>query len=182
MLIICAGVLANFVVGSLLMIGFFFFHASAFFAIVGSISLLLGFINLLPVKTNSLNVDSDATRFIGMIRFSRDVGSVVRGHDHSGLVCLTLKSKHNVVEIPAEIEFVNDDKTPMGYVVCVLKACFKMDEYAAAMLMMAIHQNGKAKIGWADFDAAMECVNSINQKSREAAYPFSCSVSVSKSG
>lgn len=175
-LIICSGVLANFIVGGIFLAYFLAFSANAFFAIFGSISLLLGLINLFPVRSKSLGVDSDARRFIDMITFARNINNWAYKYILMGHAPVKLRSKDDILQSPYEIEFLNDDGTPMEYVVCVLKNVFEMDDYAAAVLMMAIHANGAAKIGWTDIDSAIGCVERINQKARDAGYPFSCRV------
>ena len=71
---------------------------------------------------------------------------------------------------------LNDDYTPMDFVVEVLKIFFNMEEEKATQVMLAIHTQGKAVCGVYTRDIAETKATQVNQYSRESQHPLLCEI------
>lgn len=71
---------------------------------------------------------------------------------------------------------LNDDTTPMDFVVQVLMQYFSMDEERAVGTMLAVHNNGKAVCGTFTKDVAETKVLQVTQLARSSGYPLRCQV------
>ncbi|NCT57257.1 MAG: ATP-dependent Clp protease adapter ClpS [Legionella sp.] len=82
----------------------------------------------------------------------------------------------SVLEIPKKYSVVlyNDDYTPMGFVVEVLKRFFLLTEEKATQVMMEIHKKGRAVCGVYTRDVAETIVELVNDCSRKNQYPLLC--------
>ncbi len=74
------------------------------------------------------------------------------------------KIKQKVVEPKKwKVIFLNDDQTPMDFVVCVLTQVFKHSEEGARDITLQIHQQGSAVAGTYTFEIAeAKAVESTN--------------------
>lgn len=82
----------------------------------------------------------------------------------------------SVLEMPKKYKVVlyNDDYTPMGFVVEILKRFFLLTEEKATQVMMEIHKKGRAVCGVYTRDVAETIVSLVNDCSRENQYPLLC--------
>ena len=71
---------------------------------------------------------------------------------------------------------INDDYTPMDFVVDVLKVFFAKADESANQIMMAIHQQGKATCGTYSADVAETKVQQVNDCARENGHPLLCTM------
>ncbi len=78
-------------------------------------------------------------------------------------------SKYQVVAI-------NDDYTPMDFVVHVLEFFFGMPKEKANQVMLTIHNQGRAVCGVYTKDVAETKANQVNQYSKEHDYPLLCTI------
>lgn len=74
------------------------------------------------------------------------------------------------------VYLLNDDYTPMSFVVEVLQQFFNFDRYAANQLMMQVHQYGKAICGVFTNDIAETKVIQVNSYARVNQYPLLCNM------
>lgn len=77
-----------------------------------------------------------------------------------------------------QVVLLNDDFTPMDFVVDVLVMFFGMDENKAAAVMMAVHQQGKGVCGVYSKEVAEMKVHQVNRYSRENQHPLQCQMEV----
>lgn len=66
--------------------------------------------------------------------------------------------------------FMDDDRTPMGFVVMVLVTVFELEGPRAVELMLRIHTHGRAEVftgSWEDCKAKKDAVDAMN-----AAYDY----------
>ncbi len=98
-------------------------------------------------------------------------------HDDGNLLLETAKPK---VEPPKRYQVVllNDDYTPMDFVVDVLQQFFGLDEQKSAMIMMAVHRDGKGVCGVFGREIAEMKVQQVNSYSRENKHPLMCQLEV----
>lgn len=73
-----------------------------------------------------------------------------------------------------EVVMMNDDYTPMHFVVEVLVRFFSMTEERATQVMLAVHTEGKAVCGVFSRDVAETKVAQVNQYSAECDHPLLC--------
>jgi ATP-dependent Clp protease adaptor protein ClpS len=74
------------------------------------------------------------------------------------------------------VYLLNDDYTPMSFVVEVLQQFFYFDRYTANQLMMRVHQYGKAVCGVFTNDIAETKVIQVNSYARVNQYPLLCNM------
>ena len=75
-----------------------------------------------------------------------------------------------------KVVLVNDDYTPMEFVVVVLRAFFNMDTEKATRVMLKVHTEGKGVCGVYSRDVAETKAAQVNDYSRENQQPLLCSV------
>ena len=73
-----------------------------------------------------------------------------------------------------KVILLNDDYTPMEFVVEVLKAVFHKQHADATRIMLHVHQNGLGVAGVYPFEVAETKTNTVKELAREAEYPLKC--------
>lgn len=71
---------------------------------------------------------------------------------------------------------VNDDFTPMEFVVLILREFFNLDEEAATRIMLNVHTKGKGVCGIYSKDIAETKVVMVNEFARENEHPLLCTM------
>lgn len=74
------------------------------------------------------------------------------------------------------VVLLNDDYTPMEFVVQVLMMFFAMSEERATQVMLAVHQQGKGVCGVYTKDVAESKAAQVNQYSRDNQHPLLCEI------
>ncbi len=75
-----------------------------------------------------------------------------------------------------KVVLMNDDYTPMDFVVHVLENFFGMDHDMATEVMLAVHTRGKGVCGVYTRDVAETKVTLVNDYSRENQHPLMCAM------
>lgn len=75
-----------------------------------------------------------------------------------------------------QVVMINDDYTPMEFVVDVLQSFFNMDQSKATQTMLDVHNKGKAVCGIYPYDIAETKSLQVNEFSRENEHPLMCNV------
>ena len=75
-----------------------------------------------------------------------------------------------------KVILLNDDFTPMEFVVQILQIFFNMDTETATRIMLSIHTKGKGICGVYTKDIAETKVNQVNQFSRDNEQPLLCTM------
>ena len=75
-----------------------------------------------------------------------------------------------------KVVLVNDDYTPMEFVVQVLMSFFGMDHARATRVMMAVHTKGKGICGIYSYEIAETKVDQVNEFSRLNQHPLMCTM------
>lgn len=75
-----------------------------------------------------------------------------------------------------QVVMLNDDYTPMDFVVEVLMMFFNMPEPKATQVMLTVHTQGKAVCGVFTKDIAETKVSQVNQYSSECEHPLLCEI------
>jgi len=73
-----------------------------------------------------------------------------------------------------KVVLVNDDYTPMEFVVEVLQMFFSLDQEKATRIMLHVHTKGKGVCGVYTREIAETKVAQVNQYSQERKHPLLC--------
>ncbi len=71
---------------------------------------------------------------------------------------------------------LNDDYTPMEFVVMVLQRFFKMDIEAATRVMLHVHQKGVGVCGVFSYEVAETKMTQVMDCARTNQHPLQCSI------
>jgi ATP-dependent Clp protease adaptor protein ClpS len=74
------------------------------------------------------------------------------------------------------VVMLNDDATPMEFVVDVLEGIFEMDRETALRIMLHIHNNGAGECGRYGHEEATAKVTEVLGLAREHGHPLHCAV------
>jgi len=75
-----------------------------------------------------------------------------------------------------KVILLNDDFTPMDFVIEILMDFFAMSEQKATLVMLQIHTQGVGVCGTYSKDVAETKVYIVNEHSREHQHPLMCSM------
>ena len=81
-----------------------------------------------------------------------------------------------------KVVLLNDDYTPMEFVVEVLEHFFSMNREKATQVMLAVHTQGKGVCGIYTRDVAETKAELVNQAARDNGHPLLCEVEPSQDG
>ncbi len=97
-----------------------------------------------------------------------------REHD-GGLAIQELKPK---LQPPSmyKVILLNDDYTPMDFVIEVLETFFRMPREQAAQVMMSVHMKGVGVCGIFTRDVAETKVTQVNEYARNHQHPLLCAM------
>ncbi len=75
-----------------------------------------------------------------------------------------------------KVVLLNDDYTPMEFVVQVLTKFFGMNQELATKVMLTVHTKGKAVCGEYSYEIAETKVELVNDYSRQHQHPLLCTM------
>ena len=75
-----------------------------------------------------------------------------------------------------QVILLNDDYTPMEFVVDVLEHIFGLDRTTATRVMLEVHTRGKGVCGVFTRDVAESKVTQVNEFSRQHQHPLLCTM------
>ena len=73
-----------------------------------------------------------------------------------------------------QVAMLNDDFTPMEFVVLVIQEFFSKDREAATQIMLKIHLDGKGVCGVYSRDVAATKVDQVLDAAKQAGHPLQC--------
>jgi ATP-dependent Clp protease adaptor protein ClpS len=95
-------------------------------------------------------------------------------HDHGVMV---ETGKPEVAPPPLyQVLILNDDYTPMDFVVNVLQQFFNMDLEKATQVMLHVHTRGRGVCGVYTREVAESKVSQVNEYSRMSQHPLLCTM------
>ena len=74
------------------------------------------------------------------------------------------------------VVLLNDDYTPMEFVVMVLQEYFHKDQESAMRIMLQVHLEGKGVCGVFTKDVAATKVHQVVDRARDAGHPLQCTM------
>lgn len=79
-----------------------------------------------------------------------------------------------------KVVMMNDDYTPMDFVIEILEVFFGMGEEQATQIMLKVHNEGKAVCGVFTRDIAETKAAQVNQYAQENEHPLLCEIEVAE--
>ncbi len=83
---------------------------------------------------------------------------------------------------PYSVVMLNDDYTPMEFVVHVLELFFAMERERAVRVMLQVHTQGKSVCGIYSREIAETKVAQVNDYSRQNSHPLLCTMEPAPDG
>jgi ATP-dependent Clp protease adaptor protein ClpS len=97
-----------------------------------------------------------------------------RKEDDGGSVVLERRTQKTKPPQMYQVVMLNDDYTPMEFVVVVIQEFFNKDRETATQIMLKIHLDGKAICGVYSRDVAATKVEQVQEAARQAGHPLQC--------
>ena len=94
--------------------------------------------------------------------------------DDSGSVVLERRTQKTKPPQMYQVVMLNDDYTPMEFVVTVIQEYFNKDRETATQIMLKIHLDGKAICGIYSKDVAATKVDQVQEAAKQAGHPLQC--------
>ena len=101
-------------------------------------------------------------------------GGDVDGQDQVGVATKTRTKPKKPSQF--KVLLLNDDYTPMEFVVMVLKRFFQMDLEQATRVMLHVHQKGVGICGVFTYEVAETKVNQVMDFARQNSHPLQCTL------
>jgi ATP-dependent Clp protease adaptor protein ClpS len=111
---------------------------------------------------------------------ARSDGDDASGRDHQGgggeIITQRRTRPATRTKRPAlyKVILLNDDYTPMEFVVDLLKTVFHKPHAEATRIMLHVHQNGMGVAGVYPFEVAETRVKTVEELSKQYQYPLKC--------
>ena len=102
--------------------------------------------------------------------------SITPARDSNGGDSVVLERKTLKTKPPQmyQVVMLNDDFTPMEFVVLVLQEFFSKDRESATQIMLKIHLDGRGVCGVYTPDVASTKVDQVSQAARASGHPLQC--------
>ncbi len=94
--------------------------------------------------------------------------------DDSGSVVLERRTERVKPPQMHQVVMLNDDYTPMEFVVVVIQEFFGKDLESATRIMLKIHLDGRAVCGVYSRDVAVTKVDQVLEAAHKAGHPLKC--------
>ena len=104
------------------------------------------------------------------------VPAAPRPDDGQGAVVAERKAQRTKPPRMYQVLMLNDDYTPMEFVVMVLQQYFHQDLETATLIMLKIHHEGKAVCGVYPKDVAATKVELVVAAARRVGHPLQCTM------
>ncbi len=98
--------------------------------------------------------------------------------EHRGDEGLALEEAKPKLKQPSmyKVFLLNDDYTPMEFVVTLLESLFGMDREKATHIMLMVHSQGKGVCGIFTYEIAETKVAQVNEFAQRHQHPLLCSM------
>ena len=94
--------------------------------------------------------------------------------DSGGSVVLERRTQKTQPPQMYQVVMLNDDFTPMEFVVVVIQEFFNKDRETATQIMLKIHLDGKGVCGVYSRDVAATKVDQVLDAAKQAGHPLQC--------
>jgi len=119
-------------------------------------------------RPNGVSAGSQVARTVAVVRMH----CMATKHDPS----TTLEKQESRLKPPPmyQVMLLNDDFTPMEFVVSVLQKFFGMSRERAVQVMLKVHREGRGVCGLYPRDVAATKVEQVSSYAREHQHPLQC--------
>ena len=115
------------------------------------------------------------------VNFSKYNWQLSSQEDDSGGGLALQEAKPELKRPPLfKVVLMNDDYTPMEFVVEILEVFFRMNREQATHVMLNVHTQGKGVCGIYPRDIAETKSAQVNQYARESQHPLLCEIEASE--
>lgn len=129
---------------------------------------------------NSYYLRSNEIQGVELVKRGMDWRMSREEEDSTGGLALE-ESQPEVKRPPLfKVVLINDDYTPMEFVVEVLQIFFRMNREQATHVMLTVHTQGKGVCGIFTRDIAETKAAQVNQYAREHEHPLLCEIEASE--
>ena len=98
-------------------------------------------------------------------------------HDHGGYDLAVEEARPKVKQPPLyRVVLINDDYTPMEFVVDILESVFGMERTRATQVMLEVHTKGKGVCGVYNFEIAETKVAQVMGIAKQHQHPLLCTM------
>jgi len=127
----------------------------------------------MPILSSQHNRYSDSPTYIPVQMSQDDQNTPDDNHDLQ-----VIEQTRPKIAQPSlyKVILLNDDYTPMEFVIDILARFFNHDEEQATQIMLAVHTQGKGVCGIYTKDVAETRAMQVNQHSRQHKHPLLCEV------
>lgn len=103
----------------------------------------------------------------------------VENHDEGGTGLVVESAKPKLKKPPMyKVVMLNDDYTPMEFVIMILEKLFRLDHEKAIQVMLNVHQKGKGICGVYPHEIAQTKVAQVLELARQNEHPLQCTMEV----
>lgn len=114
---------------------------------------------------------------LGANRTMQILSHITMSDDTDGDVGVVTKTKSKTAKPPMyKVMLLNDDYTPMEFVVHVLERYFSISNAQAYELMMTVHKKGLAVVGVFSHEVAETKVMQVMDCARQHEHPLQCTM------
>jgi ATP-dependent Clp protease adaptor protein ClpS len=121
------------------------------------------------------DLDEESARLVTMLATMADDQDNDPGTDDEAGVATKTKARPKKPS-QYKVLLLNDDYTPMEFVVMVLKRFFSMDLEQATRVMLHVHQRGVGVCGVFSYEVAETKVTQVMDFARENQHPLQCTL------
>jgi ATP-dependent Clp protease adaptor protein ClpS len=135
------------------------------------------FCGFFATRPQKIKVSISVFRMFLMSRAPKNPTTGNPGNPHIEDTIL-LEKQVEQVKAPSmyKVLLLNDDYTPMEFVVMVIQEYFNKDHETATRIMLQVHLVGKGVCGVFTRDVAATKVHQVIELSREAGHPLQCTM------
>ena len=109
-----------------------------------------------------------------MVELAKNRDEMQNEHQHGLIV---EETRPEVARPPLyQVLLLNDDFTPMDFVVAVLETFFNMDRERATQVMLHVHTRGRGVCGLYTREVAETKVTQVNEFARSHQHPLLCTL------
>ena len=103
------------------------------------------------------------------------MGQNLESHKEQGLV---VEEARPEVKLPPmyRVLLINDDYTPMDFVIEILRVYFGMGHDRATQVMLHVHTKGQGVCGVFTYEIAETKVAQVNEYARQSEHPLKCTM------
>ena len=98
-------------------------------------------------------------------------------HDHGSYDLAVEEARPQIKQPPLyRVVLINDDYTPMEFVVDILESIFAMERTRATQVMLEVHTKGKGVCGVFNFEIAETKVAQVTALAQQHQHPLLCTM------